>query len=170
MTHASHPIRCRVLGDYEPSNERVRVCQLKGNRFYLQATLETTKGEIDGLLGQLKYYLPEVASVEDWLKICPQLDSRVVPFAARREQRYVPQRIQSSSERVRVSSHLAKVCVFFEPSSERVRVLTSNLARGCVFVLVRYHSPRGASSVMSPDAFCLALLRAVQRKGACWAT
>ena len=39
-----------------------------------QTTLETTQGQIDGLLSQRssKCYLPEVASVGDWLNICPR--------------------------------------------------------------------------------------------------
>ena len=43
------------------------------------ATLETTQGQTDGLFRQLpfKYYLPEVASVGDWLQICPWVASRV---------------------------------------------------------------------------------------------
>jgi len=44
------------------------------------ATLETTQGQIDGFFSQLpfKCYLPEVASVGDWLEICPKVASRVV--------------------------------------------------------------------------------------------
>ena len=43
------------------------------------AALEATQGQMDGFFSQLPYkcHLEEVASVGDWLKICPQLDSRV---------------------------------------------------------------------------------------------
>ena len=45
-----------------------------------QAALEATQGQIDGIFSQLPYkcHLEEVASVGDWLKMCPGLDSRVV--------------------------------------------------------------------------------------------
>ena len=47
----------------------------KGN----PTALEATWGQIDGFLSQHPYkcHLEEVASVGEWLKICPQLDSRV---------------------------------------------------------------------------------------------
>jgi len=40
--------------------------------------LEATQGQMDGFLSQLPYkcHLEEVASVGDYFKICPQLDSR----------------------------------------------------------------------------------------------
>ena len=43
------------------------------------AALKTTQGQFDGFFSQLSYkcHLPEVASVEDWLKICPRVASRV---------------------------------------------------------------------------------------------
>ena len=39
----------------------------------LHSNLDTTHGQIDGLLSQLpsQCHLPEVAPVGDWLKICP---------------------------------------------------------------------------------------------------
>jgi hypothetical protein len=44
------------------------------------STLETTQGQIDGFFSRLqfKFYLAEVASVGNWLKICPWVASRVV--------------------------------------------------------------------------------------------
>ena len=44
-----------------------------------RAALEATQGQMDGSLSQLPYkcHLEEVASVGNWLKICPRLDSRV---------------------------------------------------------------------------------------------
>jgi len=44
----------------------------------LVATLETTQGQMGGVFSQLpyKYRFEEVASVGDWLKVCPQLDFR----------------------------------------------------------------------------------------------
>ena len=44
------------------------------------ATLEVTQGQIDGFFSQLpsKCYLTVVASVGDWLEICPWVASRMV--------------------------------------------------------------------------------------------
>jgi hypothetical protein len=44
-----------------------------------RTTLETTQGPKDGLFSLLpfKCHLPEVASVGDWLNICPWVASRV---------------------------------------------------------------------------------------------
>jgi hypothetical protein len=54
------------------------------------STLETTQGQIDGFFSQIpfKFYLPEVASVEDGLEIFPWVASRVV---------YVPYSLGSGS-------------------------------------------------------------------------
>ena len=43
------------------------------------STLETTHGQMGGFFSQLpfKCHLPEVASVADWLKICPWVAFRV---------------------------------------------------------------------------------------------
>ena len=43
------------------------------------SALEATQGQMDGFFSRLPYkcHLEEVASVGDWLKICPQLDSKV---------------------------------------------------------------------------------------------
>ena len=48
-------------------------------RGVVAAALEATQEQMDGFLSQLPYKCyEEVASVGDGLKICPQLDSRVV--------------------------------------------------------------------------------------------
>ena len=56
------------------SREQVRTPSRGSN-----TTLETTQGQMIGFFSQLlfKCYLEEVASVGDWRKICPRLDSRV---------------------------------------------------------------------------------------------
>ena len=46
--------------------------------------LETTHGQMDGFFSPYKYRIEEVASVGDRLKICPQLDSRVVRLIVKR--------------------------------------------------------------------------------------
>ena len=48
-----------------------------------QTTLEATHGQMDGFFSHLPYTcsLEEVASVGDGLKICPQVDPRVVTGA-----------------------------------------------------------------------------------------
>ena len=57
-------------------------CHVRG-RIFAEAnirstSLETTLGQTDGFFSQLifKCYLPEVASVKDWRKICPWVASR----------------------------------------------------------------------------------------------
>ena len=84
-------VLCRVSGS--TSNIRFRVSgsgfrdpgsgssvEGRGLRVNGEAALEATQGQIDGFFSHLPYkcHLEEVASVGDRLKICPQLDSRVV--------------------------------------------------------------------------------------------
>ena len=49
---------------------------------FSQAALEATQGQINGFFSHLPYkcYLEEMASMGDWFKICPQLESRVDPL------------------------------------------------------------------------------------------
>ena len=50
------------------------------HQFIYISALEATQGQMAGFVSQLpcKFHLEEVASAEDWVKICPQFDSRVV--------------------------------------------------------------------------------------------
>ena len=59
--------------------QRVSVLFDDGTSHQPAATLETPQGQKDGFFSQLpfKWYLPEVASVGDSLKICPWVASRV---------------------------------------------------------------------------------------------
>ena len=53
--------------------------QVVNHSYLVPPDLEATQGQMDGFFRQLLYkcYLEEVASVGDWLKRCPPLDSRV---------------------------------------------------------------------------------------------
>jgi hypothetical protein len=55
---------------------------LHGEKTRSAPALEATQGQMDGFFSQLLYkcHLQESASVGDRLKICPHIDSRVVPL------------------------------------------------------------------------------------------
>jgi len=52
-----------------------------GTSYYheMATALEATQGQMDRFFGQLphKCHFEDVASVGDWLQICPEIDSRV---------------------------------------------------------------------------------------------
>ena len=62
------------------------------------SALEATQGQMNGFLSQIPYKcrLEEVASMGDYLKICPQLDFKAITWSSSRRRRAIRSRSSSS--------------------------------------------------------------------------